>query len=136
MSVSIVPKADLSEAQKRQVEERRSAPEHALDTGPVQVWNQYNNGTLYAVIDRQSGQVVGLADASGSSDSVNAGWWIDERFRGQGYEYALVDALAEYLKVKGYTGVGRIAIRVHREEFRVASRKLETRFRERFMPGS
>lgn len=135
LSVAIVPKAELSKTQMVRIEERRSAAEHEHDTGPIEVWNIYNNDTLYAVIDNNSGKLVGLADASGSLDAVNAGWWIDESVRKKGYGYALVDALAEYLKEQGYTGVGHIRIIVHCEEFRVASRKLEARFRGHFSSG-
>ena len=131
-TIAIVPKAELSDVQIHEIEQLRLVPAHAQDTGPIEVWNHYDNGTLFAAIDKESGVVIGLADASGPAHSVNAGWGVDERFRRRGYGYALVDALADYLINVGYAGVGHISIVVHREEFRAASRKLEERFRARF----
>lgn len=130
--VSIIPKADLSKDQALRLEQRRSAPEHRNDIGPSHVWHHYNNGTLYGVFEKGSGQPVGVADASGEYYALNAGWWADSRLRGQGYGSALVEALADYLIAKGYRGVGPIRIDTFGGEYQLASSNLKKRFRSRF----
>ena len=132
--VSIVPKTDLSDAQADYLEQRRCARAHRFDKGACRMWDVYDNGTLYGVIDCTSGRPIGMAEASGALGAANAGWWIDSEYRGQGFDYALVDALADYLKAKGYWGVGSITIDTYWGEYQVASSKLKKRFVTHFGP--
>jgi RimJ/RimL family protein N-acetyltransferase len=109
-SLGIVPKSHLSTEQAKHLRRRLDAAVHAKDFGPPRVWDNYADG-LYAVIDLSTGTPVGIVEASGAKKAIKPGWWLDLDFRGQGYGYALVDALAEYLKAQGVTGVvGKITI--------------------------
>jgi RimJ/RimL family protein N-acetyltransferase len=125
----VVSKTDLSAEQNAYLRRRLSSPVHAADVGPLRVWDHYPTG-LYAVIDQTTGMPIGLAEASGAPNAINPSWWIDQEFRGQKYGNALVDALAEYLKAHGVTGVvGKIAIDGPNHE---QSAKLAKRFRAHF----
>ena len=130
--LSIIPKAKLSTEQANLLEKRLSAAEHQHDIGPSQVWHIYNNGTLYAVVEKATGRPIGIVDASGDYDAANVGWWIDKEFRGQGYGNALIDTMATYLMANGYTGAGAIKIDTYRGEYQIASTKLKKRFLAHF----
>jgi RimJ/RimL family protein N-acetyltransferase len=109
--LGIVPKSQLSAAQAEHLRHRLGAPIHAEDFGPPRVWDCYAIG-LYAVIDLSTGTPIGIVEASGANTAINPGWWLDQDFRGKGYGSALVDALADYVKARGVTGVvGKITIR-------------------------
>lgn len=131
MILAIIPKSKLTPSQARWIEERLSAPEHADDCGPPKVWNIYQRG-LYAVIDVEQNKPVGLVEASGSTDCISPGWWLDSSIRGKGYGNQLVDALATYLKAEGYTGAGEITIQTKGCIYDQASQALATRFQSHF----
>lgn len=131
MPLTIVPKSQLSDSQERYIDERLSAPGHTEDCGPPRVWNIYRQG-LFAVIDDDSKQIVGLVEASGPTDRVSPGWWLDSAVRGKGYGNALVDALAAYLKREGYTGAGEITIQTKSGLYDHASQALAKRFQSHF----
>lgn len=128
----MLPKTDLSAAQTAVIEERIAAPEHAHDQGPLRVWNTYQPSTLYAFFRKEDGAPVGVAEASGPSYLVSAGWWIDAKFRGQGYGGELVDLLAAHLKAKGFTGVGRFPITTFQGAHDAASIAMAERFKRHF----
>jgi RimJ/RimL family protein N-acetyltransferase len=131
MTLAILPKSHLSESQARWIDERLSAQEHANDCGPPKVWSTYQQG-LYAVIDLELNRPVGLVEASGPTDCISPGWWLDSTVRGKGYGNQLVDALAAYLKAQGYTGVGNILIQTKDGNYDQASSALKKRFLSQF----
>ncbi|MEJ1414247.1 MAG: hypothetical protein RPU13_13535 [Candidatus Sedimenticola sp. (ex Thyasira tokunagai)] len=127
----IVPKDKLTDEHLLYINERIDAPEHKDDKGPPKVWNTYPNG-LYAVIEKSSNTPVGLIEASGPSESVAPGWWLDSQVRGKGNGNKMVDALAEYLKLHGVTGVGKIIIQSAGGVHDAASEKLKRRYQAHF----
>ncbi|HNA29539.1 MAG TPA: hypothetical protein PLL19_05825 [Thiobacillaceae bacterium] len=131
MTLAILPKSSLLASQVRWIDERLSAQEHADDCGPPKVWSTYQQG-LYAVIDLELNRPVGLVEASGPTDRISPGWWLDSTVRGKGYGNQLVDALAAYLKAQGYTGVGNILIQTKDGIYDHASQALAKRFRSHF----
>jgi RimJ/RimL family protein N-acetyltransferase len=131
MRLSIIPKSELSSEQVRWIDERLSAPEHREDLGPPRVWEIYRDG-LFAVVDANSNQPIGLVEASGTKNCVSPGWWIDKEFRGKGYGSKLVDALAQYLKCQGFTGAGVLEIQTAGGEYDCASQNLAKRFQSYF----
>lgn len=131
MCLQIIPKTDLTEEQLKYIAERISAHEHVDDAGPPTVWNVYQQG-LYAVIDSESKIPIGIIEASGPPESVAPGWWLDSRVRGKDLGNKMVDALAEYLKKLGFTGVGHIRIQSRNQVYDEASSALEKRFRAHF----
>jgi RimJ/RimL family protein N-acetyltransferase len=128
--LTIVPKNQLTEEQRRQLEKRLAAPEHRNDKGPSQVWNKRAD-FLYGFIDEESKQPVAIAEASGRP-VASPGWWIDSQFRGQGYGNEVVDRLAEYLKRDGVTDIGAINIESYCNEYDEQSTRLARRIRSRF----
>ena len=131
MALTIVPKPNLSAAQLQWINERLSAKEHTDDCGPPKVWGTYQQG-LYAVIDEESNRPVGIVEASGPTDCISPGWWLDSTVRGKGYGNQLVDALAAYLKSLGFTGAGRITIQTKGGVYDQASQALARRFQAHF----
>jgi hypothetical protein len=131
MCLYIIPKSELSEKQLHRIATRILDPEHIRDNGPPRVWHIYENG-LFAVVHKQTNEIIGLVEASGDKDSVSPGWWIDAAFRKKGYGYMLVDTLAEYLKCQGFTGAGKAMIPFNSEGHDLASQKLDDRFQSRF----
>ena len=90
------------------------------------------------MISNASGLPIGVMEASGPRDAVNAGWWIDYQSRGRGFGKEAVALLAHYLKREGYTGVGLIAVIADDKGSETASRRLRAHFIEvmRTMPVS
>ncbi len=131
MRLSIRDKANLRPEHANHLKERLGAPEHQNDVGPCRVWHVYQSG-LYAFVLNETGLPIGIAEASGPSDAVNAGWWIDSEFRGRGYGNELIDLLAPRLKQCRYTGAGTILVTTHRAEYDEPSRKLKQRFLAHF----
>lgn len=132
MRVSLVKKQDLEAARLDYLTHRLFAPEHELDTSQRPVWHLESYASyLYAVVLKDSGQAIGIIYAAGPSHAIDASWWIDSKYRGQGYAAEAVDALADYLKGKGATGVGRILITAYGDNH-AASSKLVKRLESRF----
>lgn len=129
--LKIIPKHELTDAQLGFISKRIADPEHVNDCGPCRVWDIYAHD-LYAVIEDETQNIIGLIEASGPKNSVAPGWWIDYLYRGNGYGKALVFTLADYLKQQGYTGVGYISIQGHLEKYDKASRRVRDYFIERF----
>ena len=128
----LMPKPELSDAQNRLINARLAAPEHAHDEGPPRVWNTYQASTLYAFFREEDGALVGLVEASGPSRAISPGWWIDSKYRGCGYWRELIDLLAEHLKSKGVTGVGRIPITTYQGAHDDASIAMAKHFKAHF----
>ncbi len=128
----IIPKSELSDAQNHLVNKRLAAPEHERDEGPPGVWNTYQAATLYAFFHEQDGAPVGIAEASGPPYLTTPAWWIDSKYRGQNYGSELVDLLAEHLKSKGVTSVGRIPITTYQGVYNDASGAMAERFKAHF----
>lgn len=124
--LKIVEKNKLSINQNAYLEERLNSEEHRNDAGPLSVWNIYQNG-LYAVINTED-KLIGIVEASGRP-ICSPGWWIDKRYRGQGFGYELVEVLAEYLVNDGVTFIGNIPIQGNNQE---QSSKLAIRFKNKF----
>lgn len=78
----------------------------------------------------ETGEAIGIADASGPANRVHAGWWIDLNYRGKGYGRELVMLLAAKLKSKGYSEAGGIRVDTWRGEYDIASRRLREIFLE------
>lgn len=132
MRLRIVLKSDLTEEQAKGLHERLIAPEHQFDSGAIHVWRNSWQG-LYAFVHVELGVVVGISEASGPLDGTVAGWWIDSRFRGEGYGGELVDLLAAYLKAQGVYGIGRIPIDTYRGEYHQQSSRLAQRLKAHFV---
>jgi RimJ/RimL family protein N-acetyltransferase len=130
MRLVIVPKSELSDEQRRYLDERLAAPEHRNDRGPPQVWNKYD-AFLYAFIHNELNQPIAIAEASGRP-LASPSWWVDSKFRGQGYGNEVVDLLAEFLKTDGVTDIGAIMIESYCNEYDEQSVRLARRIRSRF----
>lgn len=126
----ITPKNELSDEQRRYLEERLAIPEHRNDKGPPQVWNKYDR-FLYAFIQKEMNVPVAIAQAPGRPVASPA-WWVDSKFRGQGYGNEVVDLLAEFLKKDGVTDIGAIQIESYCNEYDEQSTRLARRIRSRF----
>lgn len=131
----LIPKPGLSAAQIRAVDDRIDAPEHANDQGPLDAWRRFSApnqvATLYAFFHKKDGVPVAVVEASGMPVATPA-WWIDSKFRRRGYWRELVDLLAEHLKSKGVTGVGRIPITTYQGAHDEASIAMAKRFKAHF----
>ncbi len=133
MRVSIVAKSQLSEKQLRYLTDRISAPEHALDTGPRTVWHNESYGpNYYAIVLTETQTPIGTLYASGPDTHIDAAWWIDSRYRGEGYGSEAIDEFAALLKGKGVTGIGRILIDTYQGRYHDASSKLCARLKAHF----
>ena len=130
MRLVIVPKNELSDEQRRYLKERLAAPEHRNDKGPPHVWNT-SRAFLYAFIDKELNLPIAIAEASGRPLATPA-WWVDSKFRGQGYGNEVVDLLAEFLKTDGVTDIGAIQIESYCNEYDEQSTRLARRIRSRF----
>ena len=130
MRLVIVPKKELSDEQRRYLEERLAAPEHRNDKGPPQVWNKYQD-FLYAFVHKELTLPIAIAEASGRP-LASPGWWVDSKFRGRGYGNEVVDLLAEFLKTDGVTDIGAIQIESYCNEYDEQSTRLARRIRSRF----
>lgn len=131
MRLAIILKSELSEEQAQYLDSRLTAPEHKDDRGPPAGWHTHQSG-LYAFIHRQSNRPIAIASASGPVYAVVPAWWVDSKFRRQGYGNELVDLLAAYLRKEGYTGVGKIVIDTYGGKYLDASTKLAQRFKAHF----
>lgn len=130
MRLVIVPKNELSDEQRRYLDARLAAPEHRHDRGPPQVWSRYER-FLYAFIDKELDLPIAIAQAPGRPIASPA-WWVDSKFRGQGYGNEVVDLLAEFLKTDGVTDIGAIQIESYCNEYDEQSIRLARRIRSRF----
>ncbi|HQQ63605.1 MAG TPA: hypothetical protein PLF22_08520 [Pseudomonadales bacterium] len=130
MKIVMVEKNKLSSLQLRLIEDRLSLPEHINDLGPSQVWRTYSSG-LFAFFCIETDRLIGLAEASGVNN-VQPGWWIDTVFREQGYGNHMVDLLAENLKQRGVTRIGRMLITTHQQQYDQQSTRLAQRMRRHF----
>lgn len=130
MRLRLVPKSELSPAQLGCLDDRLAVPEHEGDGGPPRVWNTYKS-FLYAFVHEALELPIAIAEASGRPIAT-PGWWVDSKFRGQGYGNELVDLLADYLVADGVTEIGRILIDTRRREYDEQSTKLAKRFQARF----
>ena len=128
MIVQIVPKREWSQVQKEQVHYYRTDPAHADDSGPIKV--DYASGMYAAAFE--SGEIFGIIEASGPPDAVDPGWWIAQKYRGQGLGTPMVISLAKRLRQEGYTGIGRILIQTTRNEYDAASSRLKEVFIDAF----
>lgn len=111
MRLIIRKKSELSETQLNALRSRLNTAKQRTEAGPAVVWDLYQQpDTLYAFVLPISGEVVGIAEASGAPEAFSAGWWIDPNFRGHGYGSELVDLLAAELKRRGFYGVGNLIV--------------------------
>lgn len=128
------PKPELTLQQQQSVIARLSAPAHEKDNGPIRVWNTYSHG-LYAFFRILDREFIGIAESSGTP-LTTAGWWIDSRFRGEGYGNDLVDLLADTRRSEGVSGVTNSPIDSHLGQYAAASGRLMERFRQRLQSKS
>jgi RimJ/RimL family protein N-acetyltransferase len=126
----IVPKNELSAEQSRYLEQRLAAPEHRNDRGPPQVWSKRRQH-LYAFVHKESNLPIAIADAPGRP-LASPSWWVDSKYRGQGYGNEVVDLLADSLKKEGVTDIGAIQIESYCNEYDEQSTRLARRIRSHF----
>ena len=131
MRLTLVPKHDLTEDQRRYLEERLSDPEHQYDYGPSQVWHT-SEAFLYAFIHNELNVPIAIAEASGRPIAT-PGWWVDSKFRGQGYANELIDLLATQLKAEGVTEIGPTPIDTYLSEYDEQSTRLARRLHAHFV---
>lgn len=129
--VRIIKKGELTDDQRIYLDERLNDPQHKNDCGPPQVWNVYTSG-LYAAIDDETGKPFEIIEASGNKAKMAPGWWVDYLYRETGLASAMIDALAQYLKREGVTGVGYIMIQTYQSRYDSASEALKRRFCSHF----
>lgn len=129
IAVRIIKKDELTDDQRVYLDDRLNEPQHKDDCGPPQIWNSYTSG-LYAAIDEETGKPFGIIEASG--DKPRPGWWVDSLYRNTGYASAMIDALAQYLKRKGVTGIGYILIQTYQSRYDSASEALKRRLCSHF----
>lgn len=129
IAVRIIQKSVLTDDQRVYLDDRLNDPLHKNDCGPPKVWNSCPAG-LYAAIDEETGKPFGIIEASG--DKPRPGWWVDSLYRNTGYASAMIDALADYLKRKGVTSIGKIMIQTYQSEYDSASEALKRRFISHF----
>jgi RimJ/RimL family protein N-acetyltransferase len=130
MRLRIVRKDELTVEQSQYLDERLGAPEHKHDGGPPTVWHIYQR-FLYAFVLIERGLPIGISEASGRPVVV-PGWWIDSKYRGQGYGRELVDLLAPYVRADGATSVGAISIQTYQCAYDAQSVRLVQRFHSQF----
>ena len=111
----LLPKIQLSPDQLQYLDKRLAAPEHCNDRGPIQIWHTYQS-FLYAFVHNDLNVPIAISEASGRP-SATPGWWIDHKFRGQGYGNELVDLLAVYLASDGVTKIGLIPIDTYNGQY-------------------
>ena len=100
------------------------------ECGPIKMWKIYQQG-LYAFITLDGKTTIAVAEASGRPVSV-PGWWVDPKYRGQGYGKELVDLLAPHLRKDGVTTIGNILIQTPDGKFDAQSRRLVIRLQSYF----
>lgn len=106
MSVTVIPRMSLDAALVQALGARIAAPENVYDRGPCSSWNTASYfPRLYAAVEVQSNTPIGVLYAGGLADRIDAGWWLDSRFRGKGLGSQAIDAFAAYLKQHGVMGV-------------------------------
>ena len=115
---------------RRAFDELLTAPQHALDRGPVNAWMTFDR-YVYGFIDSTSGIPVAVVEASGRPIS-SPGWWINSELRGSGLGNEVIDLLANYLKSDGVCGIGLIPIDTYKGQYNVQSKKLAIRLRRHF----
>jgi RimJ/RimL family protein N-acetyltransferase len=130
MRLRILPKDKLSLGQCQYLDKRLVLPEHQIDRGPIQIWHQYQS-YLYAFVHDELSMPIAISEASGRPIAA-PGWWIDYKFRGQGYGNELVDLLAEFLATDGVTSIRPIPIDTKNGTYNEQSKKLAIRLRARF----
>jgi len=130
MRLILVSKNDLTDEQRRHLEERLRAPEHRHDYGPTQVWNT-DEPFLYAFIHQELGIPIAIAEAPGRPIAT-PGWWVDSKFRGQGLGNELIDLLAARLKAEGVTGIGPTPMDTYLGEYDEQSTRLARRLSAHF----
>lgn len=130
--VRIVPKEELSTEQLQQLNDSLSNPIHSADGGMPVVWVGQSCNGRFAIIDEETNFAVGAVECSSPLHEAAPSWWVDSRFREQGFGYAMVDALVPFLKERGYSGIGHIRVQTRNGLYDEASRKLVHRFCELF----
>lgn len=132
MRVALVKKQNLGGARLSYLTARLFASEHELDISQRPVWHlESYTPNLYAVVLKDSGLPIGIIYAAGPKTAIDASWWIDSKYRGQGYAAEAIDTLADYLKENGATGIGNILIAAYGENH-AASSKLVKRLKGLF----
>jgi RimJ/RimL family protein N-acetyltransferase len=131
--LKIVPKQDLSDEQLAYIDQRIKDPAHQNDVGPLiqTCWGTYTNG-LFAIINIDSEIPIGLIESSGPPDARTAGWWIDSKFRNQGFGSVMIDALILYLKNNGTTGIGNLLITSPKPVESASSKRMAIRLKKAF----
>jgi hypothetical protein len=132
MQVDIQSKSSMTISQLKYFRERIFAAEHEADAGPRSVWDNRNYCPRFSVILLIKQRLpIGTFYIGGPKNSVVVDWWLDSRYRKQGYATEAIDLLATNLKIGGYTGVGRMSNKAVGDEL-IASQKLIDRFRNHF----
>jgi len=126
MRLVLVRKEDLLPEQLRALDERlQYSISLEGECGPVRAWYGYTH-YLYAFVPAESQAPIAIAEASGRPAS-SPGWWIDPKFRSQGYGNELIDLLAEYLRADGVTTIMPILIQTPGGKYDTQSRRLALR---------
>lgn len=135
MTVRIIPKRRVGNSALAIVSQRIAAPEHADDNGACKSWSNPNAANyLYVVFAGVAdAQVpIGVLYADGPLSSTVPSWWLDSKYRGQGFGSKAIDAFAEVLKKRGVTGLGPIPIDTFAGKYHEKSCALAKRMRRHF----
>jgi RimJ/RimL family protein N-acetyltransferase len=133
MRVLITPKTNLDGKQLQHLTERIFAAEHAFDTGPRTYWNSAAyDSKFYVIVLVESQLPIGTIYVGGHNTQIDVAFWIDSTQREKGFASEAIDLLADPLKTRGVTGVGKILIDSYQGRHNAASSKLVARLRRHF----
>lgn len=129
----LIPKTNISDTLKSKIDFLVSADEHENDSGPIKNWffKASEDHLLVIVIEEET--QIGIIYHGGTIEAKDVGWWIASQYRRRGFGSQAIDLLAEFLKMQGVIGIGKITIDTYEGMYNEASRKLVIRLKEFFM---
>ena len=132
MQVTIEPRSLLTPEVITHLGERVRLPEHADDGGPARYWDWESYiEKLYVAVATLDGANVYFAilTVDGPKDACSPSWWIDSQYRGRRWGVHMVDALANFLRSRGYTGTAPIYVQTYLGRYDAQSATLVKRMR-------
>jgi len=128
--IKIIKRDQLNEEQKCCLRSRISADEHRNDPGPCRNWELDSlTSFIFVVLSKETNRPIGILYRDGPRNATSVSWWLDQRFRGRGLGYDMVEIFANFLRGEGVTGIAPLPIEPHRGQQNIASEKLAVRLR-------
>src|SRR5713101_4857100 len=111
MRVQLIRRNELDSARLQHVTDRVAAEEHKFNRGACSVWGDpICFESLLVVVERQSGNPIGILYARGPNNRMDVAWWLDSKYRGMKYGSEAIELLAQRLKAMGVTAIGPIKV--------------------------